>query len=140
MSNLTSWPLNILKPLIKLQNLRAPLAKLLPLTKPFHTDPSRLDHAIDDLRQAKPEEDFLATPPTAPSNNPSVNRKVDSVLAQLTPAISNMGEAEKTASAPIITLISSNNRLRDFGYNDASIREDIDDSSATTMALALGDC
>jgi hypothetical protein len=121
----------------ELQSVRAPLLALMPQTKPFHTDPGLLDSAIRFLQQAKPETDFLSTAPT-PSVPAPASVETKQLMHALTVIKTTIPGAEAgTASAPNITLLTSNTRLRTFGYNDAAIHEDVDDSDATTMAAAL---
>ena len=119
----------------ELQNLKVPLAALMPHTKPFHTESGLLDVAIRALESAKPEAEFLPSPaarsasvPIGTNVSPKVNALLKDVLQPEEPAV---------PLAPRLTLIESDERLRTFGYNDASVLEDADDSDATTMALAL---
>ena len=119
----------------ELQGVRAPLIALMPLTKPSHTDPTLLDTAIQFLQQAKPEADFLPTAPT-PSAPPGASVQTKQIMHSLAIIQPTTAQAE-AASAPNITLLTSSTRLRTFGYNDAAIHEDVDDSGATTMATAL---
>ncbi len=118
----------------ELQNLRAPLAALMPHTRPFHTDPRLLDRAIDDLESSTPESEFLPTPamPSAAASGTKVSPRVRELIKESTqvPALS-------VPLAPKLTLIESDERLRTFGADDVDILEDDDDSDATTMALAL---
>lgn len=121
----------------ELQGVRAPLLALMPQTKPFHTDPGLLDSAIRFLQQAKPETDFLPTAPM-PSAPPGASMETKQLVRSLTVIETTIPGAEAvTASAPNLTLLTSSTRLRMFGYNDAAIHEDVDDSGATTMAAAL---
>lgn len=121
----------------ELQGVRAPLVGLLSKTKPSHTDPSLLDVAIHSLEQAKPETDFLSTAPT-PSAPPGASTETKQLMHSLTVIKTTIpGTEAVSASAPIVTLLTSSTRLRTFGYNDATIHEDLDDSGATTMAAAL---
>jgi hypothetical protein len=121
----------------ELQGVRAPLLALMPQTKPFHTDPGLLDSAIRFLQQAKPETDFLSTAPT-PSAPPAASAQTKQLVHSLATIKTTIPGAEAvTTSAPILTLLTSSTRLREFGYNDAVIHEDIDDSGATTMATSL---
>jgi hypothetical protein len=121
----------------ELEHIRAPLLALLPHTKPSHTDTTLLDVAIHFLQQAKPEIDFLPTAPTpmAPSGASVETKQLVHSLASIKNVIP--GASAETTSAPNITLLTSSTRLRTFGYNDATIHEDADDSDATTMAAAL---
>ena len=119
----------------ELQDLRAPLTALLQYTKPSHTDPTLLDAAIHSLQDAKPETDFLSTAPTpmaAPGTSAATKQLMHSLAFIQTPS-ARMG----TPPSPNITLLTSSTRMRTFGYNDATIHEDADDSGATTMATAL---
>ena len=122
----------------ELEHARGPLARLMPQTKPSHTDPTLLDAAINALKSAKPESDFLPTepPPSPSSSTPQATKKVIESLQKLPPIASQQPEKVE-ASAPILTLIQSSTRLRDFASSDAFVREDLDDSNATTMATAL---
>jgi hypothetical protein len=115
----------------ELENIRASLGRLMPHTKPFHTDPSLLDAAIRSLKMAKPETDYLPTA-AAPIAPPSA--EVKSVHASLQ---SQASEEESAPPAPRMTLVASGTRLRQFGYDDVEVHEDADDSDATTMATSL---
>ncbi len=121
----------------ELESIRAPLLALMPQTKPSRTDITLLDMAIHSLQQARPEIDFLPTAPTpiAPPGASVETRQLMRSLASIKNIIPGAGA--ETTPAPNITLLTSNTRLRTFGYNDASIHEDADDSDATTMAAAL---
>ncbi|HET6400512.1 MAG TPA: hypothetical protein VFH95_03855 [Candidatus Kapabacteria bacterium] len=122
----------------ELENIRAPLKRLMPHTKPFHTDPTLLDAAIRFLKLAKPETDFLptASAPIAPS---SVETKSEIAAVQKQAASEETAseEEEEAPPAPRITLIASDTRLREFGYGDVTVHEDADDSDATTLATSL---
>ncbi|HEX5317418.1 MAG TPA: hypothetical protein VFX22_12285, partial [Candidatus Kapabacteria bacterium] len=119
----------------ELENVRAPLGRLMPHTKLFHTNSALLDAAIRSLKMSKPEADYLPTAaaPIAPSSG-DAKRVLASLQNQV--AVSEAEESE-TPSAPRITLIGSNTRLREFGYDDIEMHEDADDSDATTMATSL---
>jgi hypothetical protein len=121
----------------ELEHLRNPLAALMPNTKASRADVSLLDDAIASLKKAKPESDFLATSPSPSSPTPSPSN--GSVLSNFKTSLGLGGPETDLAEAtePIITLVSSYSRLRDFGYSDVSVREDLDDSDATTMATRL---
>jgi hypothetical protein len=121
----------------ELESIRAPLLALMPQTKPSHTDITLLDVAIHSLQLAKPEIDFLPTAPT-PVAPPGASVETKQLMHSLA-SIKNIipGADAETTPAPNITLLTSNTRLRTFGYNDATIHEDADDSDATTMAAAL---
>lgn len=126
----------------ELKHLRAPLAALMPHTKPFHTDAHLLDVAIEALRMAKPESDFLATAPsptptpTSPGTG-SVSQSPPKSLAETLQKLSPSTGKPPEVYAPTMTLVSSESSLRDFGANDVSVMEDIDDSAATTLATRL---
>ncbi|HEY3876813.1 MAG TPA: hypothetical protein VGM92_15185, partial [Candidatus Kapabacteria bacterium] len=117
----------------ELEHLRSPLAELLShVTSPI--DPSLLDIAIRLLEKATPEQDYLPTAPTpaAPVTATPQQKK----LLQSLSVISTMLQ-KPSASAPVLTLVTSGTRLRSFGFNDIAVKEDADDSGATTMATAL---
>ncbi len=116
----------------ELKHLRAPLKRLMPRTEPFHTDPSLLRVAIHSLEIAKPETDYLSA--AAQPITSQGNTKARRLLMRLQRQTSAATEAPP---APRITLIASDTRLRDFGYDDVDIYEDADDSDATTMATTL---
>jgi hypothetical protein len=121
----------------ELKEVRPPLIGLMPHTKPSNTDTTLLDAAIHALEQAKPETDFLPTAPS-PSAPPTASPETKQLVHSLASIQTTIPGAEAvSASAPIMTLLASNTRLREFGYNDAVIHEDIDDSGATTMATTL---
>ena len=127
----------------ELQGIRAPLDAVVLQAKPAssamqsHTDPALLDVAINSLQQAKPETDFLSTPPT-PSAPPGASIETKQLMHSLTVIKTTIpGTSAVTASAPNVTLLTSSTRMRTFGYNDATIHEDVEDSGATTMAAAL---
>ena len=119
----------------ELEHLQAPMAKLLPQTKPSRADPTLLASAINALKQAKPESDFLQTAPLAiPSTSSPKTRNLLTTLEKPTPL---PGTNENEKPTPSMMLITSSTRLRDFGYGDADIIEDADDSNATTLASTL---
>ncbi len=121
----------------ELQGVRGPLLGLMPQTKPFHTDTVLLDVAIHALQKAKPETDFLPTAPT-PSAPPGTSVESKQLIHSLASVQTTIPAAEPaTPSASNVTLLTSSTRLRMFGYNDAIIHEDVEDSGATTMAAAL---
>ncbi|HWF43998.1 MAG TPA: hypothetical protein VG537_05095 [Candidatus Kapabacteria bacterium] len=119
----------------ELEQLQTPLAKLLPQTKPSHTNPAELTVALDALKSVKPESDFLQTPPTPLPGN--VSGKTKQILSSLEKPAPFRVQEEDEIPAPVITLITSSTRLREFGYEDLEIREDADDSGATTLATSL---
>jgi len=98
-------------------------------------NPELLDDAIELLGKAKPEADFL--PSAASAITPSVsNPQAQKLLAELAaPAAAE--EAEVPHPAPALTLVTSSTRIREFGYADADIRDDAEDSDATTLATTL---
>ncbi len=118
----------------ELTNLREPLHKLILHTEPFHTDPALLDTAVRALTEAKPEAEFLPTAasPIGTKSNSGANAPSNGVA----PSVESEKEAE-APPAPRLTLISSDTRLRDFGYGEAEVYEDADDSDATTLATTL---
>ncbi|MFI5202779.1 MAG: hypothetical protein ACHQNE_10360, partial [Candidatus Kapaibacterium sp.] len=111
-----------------------PLHRLMPHTKPFHTNPALLDAAIRSLKMAKPESDYLQTAaaPSAPSS-----AETKSVITAVQKQAAASEEEEAAPPAPRITLIASNTRLREFGYGDVEVHEDAGDSDATTLATTL---
>ncbi len=128
----------------ELKAVRIPLIALMPHTLPSHIDTALLDTALLDtaihaLEQAKPETDFLPTAPTpsAPAGASVETKQLIHSLASIPTTVPKPAAETVSASAPILTLLTSNTRLREFGFNDAIIHEDIDDSGATTMATAL---
>ena len=121
----------------ELQDLHTPLESLTRHTQPSHLTPSLLDQAITTLHEVKPEKDYLPVAPTAsaplnipPNATPEQKKMIQSVASIINPSL-------KQTNAPALTLVSSTTRMRQFGYNDATIQEDIDDSNATTMALQM---
>ncbi len=122
----------------ELQHLKPRLQELMPLTKPFHTDPKLLDAAITALDEAKPISDFLSASAT-PSTPSSTSEEKKKIIGQLSnvegSAVS--GEEAEAPPAPTLTLVTSSERLRDFGYNEVLVHEDVDDSGATTLATSL---
>jgi len=124
----------------ELIQLRSPMARLMPQTKQSNSDPKLLESAISLLKQAKPQADFL---PSAPMPiGPSIQSATDSnapPLKKPQAVVTNIfHQAPKQETiAPTITLISSSTRLRQFGYSDVFVREDADDSGATTLATSL---
>ncbi len=118
----------------ELQDLQGPLQNVAIHIQPPLVNLSSLDAAVRLLREAKPEQDFLPTSltPSAPSNKAAPQpEKIRSLT--IVPSTENTWQA----SAPILTLVTSTTRLRVFGYSDATIREDLEDSGATTMATSL---
>ena len=122
----------------ELENIRAPLKRLMPRTKPFHTDPTLLNATIRLLKMAKPETDYLSTAaaPIAPSSA-ETKSVIAAIQKQATSEQDASEEEPETPPAPRITLIASDTRLRDFGYGDVEVHEDADDSDATTLATTL---
>ena len=112
----------------------------MPQTKPSNTDPKLLESAISLLKQAKPQSDFLpsAPMPIAPSSSNAFVTNGASAKPSVS-VITNLilQPSSSEATAPTITLISSSTRLRQFGYSDVFVREDADDSGATTLATTL---
>lgn len=114
----------------ELEKMHAQLNRLMPRTKSSGTNPSLLDAAIHSLKMAKPGADYL---PTASSPIASSTMEAKSALASL----ETVERPMEASTAPFITLISSETRLREFGYNEVEVQEDADDSDATTLATSL---
>jgi hypothetical protein len=123
----------------ELSGLRAPLLSLVPHLKSSKSDPRLLDQAIASLKAAKPETEYL--PSASIGAQPSAGYAAGSTTGAskdhgLLHSLQSVA-AQQSAPAPLFTLVSSTSRLREFGYNDISVHEDIDDSGATTLATKL---
>ena len=140
----------------ELGDARPAMARLIAHVAPSTLQPWLLEATIQTLRSARPGSDYLATPPaltatpTVAASAPAITTPVTGVATAApsgearTPApasaprplvVSHPRAPE--ASAPSLTLVSSLARFRDFGAQDVTIHEDVEDSDATTMAAAM---